>query len=177
MIRTAFLGFSTAFVIGLALPGCDSKPAPAISTASPEKYAAATTLQGLVTRDSGPVKSGLIKAFSEQGELLASVELNGTPRYSLELPAGTRLPIVLNYLPDVNAGEAQRMQAVVVHSTVSKYDINPSSTRIAKQAKALGGYSHKNLVRAAEETGIVPADNKTTAGFRGDPTTQYGGWH
>ncbi len=69
------------------------------------------------------------------------------------------------------------MMAAVVHTGASKYDINQLSTRIAKQAKAMGGYTHKNLVQAAESTGTVPASNKTTAGFHGDPTTQYGGWH
>jgi hypothetical protein len=51
------------------------------------------------------------------------------------------------------------------------------TTSIAKKAQALGGYTHANMVQAAEDTAKVPDANKTTAGFRGDPTTQYGGWH
>lgn len=41
----------------------------------------------------------------------------------------------------------------------------------------MGGYTRANLVRAAEETVHVPDANKTSTGWRGDPTTQYGGWH
>ncbi len=165
-------------VAPILMAGCESKPQPAVvANVVVKKYSTATILQGLVAADGGPVKMGIVKALTEKGELLASTELAGEARYKLEIPAGTELPILLTYYPDANAGIDKRMVAAVIHTALTKYDINPSSTRIAKQAKSLGGYTHKNLVRAAEETGIVPADNKTTAGFRGDPTTQYGGWH
>jgi len=160
------------------LNACDSKPQPSlVAKPSQEKYQVVATLEGLVTDDNGPVKSGVVKALTEKGEVLASVELADSPRYRLEIPAGTLLPIVLAYYPSANSSDDKRMIAAAVHANKSLYDINPSSTRIAKQAKAMGGYTHNNLVRAAEASGIVPADNKTTAGFRGDPTTQYGGWH
>ncbi|MCQ8106160.1 hypothetical protein NP590_18780 [Methylomonas sp. SURF-2] len=163
---------------GGALTGCDSKPpqAPAGKTAA-EKYTQQKTLQGLVSNDDGPVKAGIVKALTESGRVLAEVGLSDDPRYRMEVPAGTVLPIILAYYPSAEAGEEQRMVAVVVHAAASKFDINQLSTRIARQAKALGGYTHKNLVSAAEGTASVPASNKTTAGFRGDPTTQYGGWH
>lgn len=168
----------TLLLLGGALNGCDSKPQPQVTTkANPEKYDNVVTLQGLVSDDNGPVKSGVIKALTETGQLLASTELSDSPRYSLEIPAGTELPVILSYHPTANAGEDKRMTAVAVHASASKFDINPLSTRIAKQAKALGGYTHRNLVRAAEDTATVPEENKTTAGFRGDPTKQYGGWH
>lgn len=165
-------------VLPLLLAGCDSKPKTAVvQTAVVEKYAEATTLQGQVSGENGPVKSGFVKALSESGQLLGQADVGDNARYALELPAGTALPLLLTYFPSESAAESQRMLAAAVHRTLSKYDINPASTRIAKRAKALGGYTHNNLVRAAEESGIVPANNKTTAGFRGDPTTQYGGWH
>ena len=172
-------GLAGLLLLAMAgLNGCDSKPQPSLSAKPPlEKYQATATLQGLVTDDNGPVKSGVVKVLSEKGDVLASVELADNPRYSLDIPAGTPLPIVLAYYPSANAGDDKRMIAAAVHANKSLYDINPTSTRIAKQAKAMGGYTHNNLVRAAEASGVVPADNKTTAGFRGDPTTQYGGWH
>lgn len=37
----------------------------------------------------------------------------------------------------------------------------------------MGGYNRANMVRAAEGTVAVPDANKTTEGFRGDPTTQW----
>lgn len=181
MKKTSVLPLGTVFgwfISACLLGGCGSQPQPStLAKSSQEKYVAIATLQGLVTDDSGPLKTGIVRALRDSGEVLASVELKDSPRYSLEIPAGTQLPILLAYYPSAGASDDQRMIAAAVHANASKYDINPSSTRIAKQAKALGGYTHNNLVRAAESTGIVPADNKTTAGFRGDPTKQYGGWH
>ena len=167
-------------LLGLSglLSGCDSKPQPSpLTSTSVQKYEQLKTLQGLVTNDAGPVKTGVIKALSEAGQTLTQIELTDGPHYNLEIPAGTVLPILLAYYPSADASDEQRMIAAVVHAAASKFDINPLSTRIAKQAKDMGGYTHKNLVRAAESTGTVPASNKTTAGFHGDPTTQYGGWH
>ena len=167
-------------LVAIWLNGCDSKPqttSSLLTSTRVEHYVQTAHLQGLVSNDQGPVKTGIIKALTEKGEILASVELQGQARYQLEVPAGTALPVILAYYPSAHAGDEQRMTTVAIHVNTSKYDINPASTRISQQAKALGGYTHSNWVRAAESSGIVPADNKTTAGFRGDPTTQYGGWH
>jgi hypothetical protein len=71
----------------------------------------------------------------------------------------------------------EKLVSVVLYDNVTKYFIDPSTTAIAKAAKAMGGYTRANLVRAAEDTTHTPDANKTTAGWRGDPTTQYGGWH
>jgi hypothetical protein len=93
----------------------------------------------------------------------------------LEIPAGTALPILLNFTPE--APKADKLISVAVLPNSSRYDINPLTTAIAKQAKALGGYTRRNLSRAAEDKVNVPDANKTSTGFRGDPTSQYGGWH
>jgi hypothetical protein len=69
------------------------------------------------------------------------------------------------------------MTAAIIYPNIKKYDINELSTAIAKKAKVLGGYTHYNMMRAAESTVSVPDANKTTTGFKGDPTKQYGGWH
>lgn len=173
------LGFACVLLVSnWALTGCDSKPKSPIATnTAVQKYTKVKTLTGLVTNDDGPVKTGIIKALSETGEELSKTQLEDNPQYSLDVPAGTVLPFILAYYPTADASDDQRMIAAVVHAGASKFDINLLSTRIAEKAKAAGGLTHKNLVRAAEESGTVPASNKTTAGFRGDPTTQYGGWH
>lgn len=174
----ALLISSMLAVSGLLLSSCDSKPQPVIATkSSVQKYDTVKTLEGLVTNDDGPIKSGIIKVLTEKGQELAKIELTDGPHYSIQVPAGTVLPILLAYYPSEDTGDNERMLSAVVHAAASKFDINTLSTRIAEQAKALGGYTHKNLVSAAESSGSVPASNKTTAGFRGDPTTQYGGWH
>ena len=72
---------------------------------------------------------------------------------------------------------SEQWMVAVVDEKISQYQINPATTAIAKAAKTMGGYTRANLVRAAEETVHVPDANKTSTGWRGDPTTQYGGWH
>ncbi|MGR9072853.1 MAG: hypothetical protein ACU833_07300, partial [Gammaproteobacteria bacterium] len=67
--------------------------------------------------------------------------------------------------------------SVIIDPNVKTYDINPGTTAIAKKAKSLGGYTPANMMYAAMSGIAAPDANKTTAGFRGDPTKQYGGWH
>ena len=140
-----------------------------------KKYDKATYLEGVASNNDGPVKAGAIKVTDNNGRLIASAALQNNGHYRVEIPADTVLPIVLSVYPD--AADAQKLVAAVVHPTITKYDINPLTTAIAKKALAMGGYTHAHLVRAAEGAATVPDANKTTAGFRGDPTTQYGGWH
>lgn len=173
-------GPACAGLVLAVLSACNnssSTPPVATSAASSQSFKQAVTLEGLVSNDQGPIRTGLVLAYDEQGRELAKTAINESGRYQLPIAANTHVPLILHYAADEKATAEQHMLVVVVHSSMLKYDINPRTTEIAKQAKSLGGYSHKNLVRAAEMTGIVPADNKTTAGFRGDPTTQYGGWH
>lgn len=165
-------------VIGFFLAGCDQdKPKRPIFGQTVQKYTKATVLEGIVTDNLGPVKGGSIKVTDDQGQLIAGTELHNTDRYRVEIPAGTLLPIVLTYYSDAGQTGGDVFMTAVVHPNITQYDINPFSTAIAKKAKAMGGYTHANLVVAAESMGTVPDKNKTTAGFRGDPTKQYGGWH
>lgn len=140
-----------------------------------KKYEQATTLEGVVSNNRGPIRAGTIKVTDMYEELVASTALRNNGHYSVKIPADTVLPIVLTFYPD--AADGEKLITAVVHPAITKYDINPLTTSIARKALAMGGYTHANLVRAAEGTATVPDANKTTAGFRGDPTTQYGGWH
>ncbi len=163
--------------VGL-LSACGKDSQPQQSAQEPiRKYERAVTLQGSVSNNDGPIKTGKIEARLPNGELLAETTLENSARYQIEIPAGTHLPLVLNFLPADPGKGAEKMVSVAVQAGISKYDINPLTTAIAKQAKALGGYTVRNMTRAAEDTVHVPDANKTSTGFRGDPTTQYGGWH
>ncbi len=152
-------------------------PAPQIAKEASAKYDKAVTLQGTVSNNAGPIKAGKVEAMSLADELLAETTLENSARYQLQIPAGTTWPVVLNFLPGTGAAGAEKMLSIAIQPTTGKYDINPSTTAIAKQAKSLGGYTLRNLTRAAEDRVNVPDANKTSTGFRGDPTTQYGGWH
>ena len=155
--------------------GCEKEaPKSAFPKQAVKKYERATQLEGQVSDDKGPVKVGTIKVSDEKGAIIAETSLQGSEHYRVQIPAGTILPIILIYYPP---SEGEQMITAVIHPTVTKYDITPLSTAIAKKAKELGGYTHGNLLFAAESMGTVPDANKMTEGFRGDPTKQYGGWH
>lgn len=166
---------ATSLLALLMASGCEKDvPKSAFPQQTVKKYEQPTTLEGLVSDDKGPIKSGTVKVSDENGAVIAETALQGSEHYRVLVPAGTLLPIVLTFYP---ASGGDQLITAVIHPAVTKYDITPLSTAIAKKAKALGGYTHGNLLVAAESMGTVPDDNKTTAGFRGDPTKQYGGWH
>lgn len=154
------------------LTACDNKtPSTPPATQIVKKYAQATTLEGNVIDKNGRVKTGKVTATDAEQHTIATTEIQDNGHYQLEIPADTALPIVLS------ATAAEPLIVAVIDPMISKYDINPRTTAIANKAKAMGGYTRSNLVIAAEGMVSVPDANKTTTGFRGDPTTQYGGWH
>lgn len=164
--------------LSLLLNGCDSNQGNKNSLSSQQKiqkYTQETTLTGKVSYKNKVINSGAIKATNNKGHLITSTSLNKNAHYSMKIAAGTKLPIILTYYPDKKT--QKKLISVVIYSIIKKYDINELTTLIAKKAKALGGYSPINMVMAAESTVGVPDANKTTTGFRGDPTKQYGGWH
>ena len=156
------------------VPACKQNQKPAnISPAAIKKYSAATLIGGTVSTGKSLIKTGIVDVTDENGQALKqAVVENG--HFQVEIPAGTNLPLLLNFSSEA---QPEKLVSVVLYEDVKKYFISPSTTAIAKAAKAMGGYTRTNLARAAEETIHTPDANKTTAGWRGDPTTQYGGWH
>jgi len=157
------------------LVACDDqkKKSPAIKVPV-QTYKQIKVLKGSVLDEKGPVLQGEIKVTDSTGLEVASVRLENSKHYTVEIPAGTTLPIILTVNPK---GSSEKLKAVVISSVVSQYDISPLTTKIANRAKELGGYTYANMVSAADSTVGVPDANKTSTGFRGDPTKQYGGWH
>ncbi len=137
------------------------------------KYAQSTTLEGIVNNDKGGIKSGLLEVTDEKDHVISRTNLNNS-HFSVEIPANTSLPILLTFSSE-KTGE--KYVSVVIDNTITKYFVNPTTTAIAKSAKMMGGYTRVNMIRAAEDTVHVPDANKTSTGWRGDPSSQYGGWH
>lgn len=167
-------------IMSIVINGCDNNKNNSgsfVIKQKAQKYSKDTILKGKVSNKKVSITSGKIKVTSEKGKLLVSHKLINDNHYSLKIPAGTKLPIIITFYPDKNNKDQSKLVAVVIYPTISKYDINELTTAIAKNAKALGGYTHANMVMAAENTVNVPDANKTSTGFRGDPTKQYGGWH
>lgn len=160
--------------IVLLVSGCDqNQKSVNISQNIIKKYSEATTIGGTVSTGKSLIKTGTVDVNDENGQKIkqAAVE-NG--HFQVEIPSGTNLPLLLNFSSE---SYLEKLVSVVIDENVTHYFIDPSTTAIAKAAKAIGGYTRANLVRAAEETIHTPDANKTTTGWRGDPTTQYGGWH
>lgn len=112
-------------------------------------------------------KASNVEALDEmQNVIVSTATENG--RYKIEIPAQTKLPIILR---------AGNFISVVVDTDLKNYDINNLTTEIAEKAKALGGYTRQNMVVAASNSVHTPDANKTSTGWRGDTTSQYGGWH
>ncbi len=175
--------FSTIgfLVCSLALNGCNdnnqnSKKSFSIQQKI-QQYSQATTLKGKVSNSSHAKSSGEIKITDSKGQLITTTQVKKDSSYSVTIPSGTKLPISLSFYADKNSANKDKLVSVVVYTSIKKYDINELTTLIAKKAKALGGYTYINMVLAADSTVGIPDANKTTTGFRGDPTKQYGGWH
>ena len=165
----------TSVIASIFLVACDDqkKNTPVIKVPV-QTYKQIKVLKGAVLDEKGPVLEGELKVADSTGRVVASTHLNNSKNYSVDIPAGTTLPVVLTVKPK---GSSEKLKAVVISSVVSRYDISPLTTKIANRAKELGGYTYANMVMAADSTVGVPDANKTSTGFRGDPTKQYGGWH
>lgn len=176
MLNTTFSRTLLILLIaGGFLSGCEkNQPNKSLPTQTViKKYQHTTTLHGTVSNNKGFAENGTVKVTSVGGELITSTTLHNSKNYSVEIPADTSLPILLSFVDE--AGES--FTSVVIHPSITKYDISPHTTVIAKKAISLGGYTDSNLRQAAESTVSVPDADKTSAGFRGDPTQHYGGWH
>lgn len=173
MKHTVLLMLLPMALSGFVVTGCEQgQKTEKVSPAVLKKYSKATTLEGVVSNNKGVIKTGRVEVADESGRLISHAAVD-SDHYSIEIPANTVLPILLTFSSD----SGEKLVAAVIHDSITRYEINPSSTAIAKAAKAMGGYTHANMIRAAEDTAHVPDANKTTTGWRGDPTTQYGGWH
>lgn len=171
----------TVILASLLLAACDnnSSSSKTILTASStvRTYDQAATLRGEVSNKKGPVTSGELSATDEKGKVISTTKLESSGRYAIEIPAGTPLPILLTVGLNLDKSNSKALKVAVIEPTLKKYDINLLTTAIAKKAKAMGGYTFLNMRQAAMTSTSSPDANKTTGGFKGDPTKQYGGWH
>jgi hypothetical protein len=166
-------------IVGGFLTACEQNqpnsglPSPVVA----QKYATATTLHGTISDNNGIVTAGTVKALTAGGQLINSVTLQNSKEYALEIPANTALPLILSFSPDAAQSKGEDFIAVVIHASISKYDINPLTTAIAKKAMALGGYTDANLRQAAESSSSVQRANNGASVDQTKATQHYGGWH
>ena len=136
-----------------------------------------TRITGEVLDDETPVTKARIQAVDRNGKTVATAEINGEPHYRLTLPSGTAFPVVLTATVD---GMPESLKAAVTSDLVSEQNISSVTTIVVNTAMNLGGLTETNLAKAA---GAAISQRKSSggsggsAGFKGDPTKQYGGWH
>lgn len=181
MMHKLHLTLFVFFILLVNLAGCDQKGSETRqglpSSGAVKKFGRDVTLTGTVSNNEGPISSAKIEVTDDQGKVIVTTQLQGSNRYAVIMPAGTVLPIVINAYPEADAGKTRKLTVAVIDPGLTRNDINELTTAIAEKAKAMGGYSYENMSQAAMTSTAVPDANKTTGGFRGDPTSQYGGWH
>lgn len=165
--------------ISVLISACESSQEPNILVTGQQgkaqpRFKGPYTLKGLVSNDKHPIKNGRIEVTDINGKVLATISLADNARYRVELPAGTSYPVILTAFP---ASGEEPLRVVVANPTPANFDITSLTTVIAEKAKQMGGYTEKNLQQAAFEGVAIPDRDRTQAGFRGDPTKQFGGWH
>lgn len=162
----------TAFSAVLLLAGCNDS-----STSGSARSGTETRITGIVLNEDEPVTRARIEATDRTGAVIARSELNGEPHYRITLPAGTAYPVVLSARVE---GEEAPLKAAVTSDLVSEQDISSVTTIVVNSALNLGGLTESNLAKAA---GAAISQRRSSggsggsAGFKGDPTKQYGGWH
>jgi hypothetical protein len=135
----------------------------------------ADQIEGIVADRDGPVTHGNIVVKDNKGATLAIVALNGEARFVVNIPAHAAYPLLLA-IP----AHDEVLEAVVMDASVVKQDITHMSSLVVRTAREMGGFTKQNMARAA--IGAIAqsqtsSGTKTSAGFSGDPTKQYGGWH
>lgn len=161
----------SCIALALSLAACGPASTPGASGGGEARIA------GLVLTDDGPANQGHIEAKDRDGTVVAQADIGGDAHYSLKIPAGTAYPVVLSATA---AGAAAPLKAAVTSDLAADQDISPVTTLVVDTALGLGGLTEANLAKAA---GAAIAQRKSSggssgsAGFKGDPTKQYGGWH
>jgi hypothetical protein len=174
MKRQLIKSLLIVILASVTLAGCDDKQKQVKAFPHEvKKYTQPTALEGTASNNKANIKTGTLKITDDSGRFITETELDNG-HFRVDIPAHTELPILLTVTSEA---DAEQLSVAVIDDKITKYQINPTTTAIVKAAKAMGGYTKANMVRAAEETVHVPDANKTSSGWKGDPTTQYGGWH
>ncbi|MDP2180544.1 hypothetical protein [Methylicorpusculum sp.] len=154
----------------LLLFGCGensgNKSQPAVSAAH---------IEGVVTDRDEPVTQGKILAKDAGGKTVATSDVTNDSKFAITLPASAQYPVVL----EVTAGDSV-LEAVVLDPMPAQLDISTMSSLVVQSARDIGGITKANMAQAAINAirqNKKASGKSTSAGFKGDPTKQYGGWH
>lgn len=134
-----------------------------------------SVITGLASNRDGVIASGQVDVKTLSGQQVTKTNLSANGEFKVTVPAGTNYPILLTV-----QDEDDLLEAVVMSPLAQKQDISDMSTLVVKSARDLGGINKENMARAAINAirqNKKSSGSGTSAGFKGDPTKQYGGWH
>ena len=178
-LRTFFRFSASVLFFSTMISACDggSKSQTSAPTASVTSTSA-VTLSGQIRDDAGFFETGTLTASDVGNKQVARTDWRDkSGLYSIEIPAGTGFPVLLTAKAKREGSKAETLITAVLAPGMTKHDITPNSTKVAKKAKSLGGYTPQNMMQATLDTVNRPKGDRTVGGFRGDPTKQFGGWH
>ena len=141
------------------------------------KHNKAVTVTGIVRVGKSRIQGGNITIADTKGAVLTSAHFKDQPTFSVEIPAGTSYPVLLSVYPETEAFRRTTLKVVVMNPYSTDQVVTRTTTAIAENALALGGYTVKNMLQATRTTSPFPDRDTTVEGFSGDPTTKFGGWH
>jgi hypothetical protein len=156
----------------LALAGCGDS-----SHSGSSQSSAPASITGIVLQDETPITKAKIEAMDAAGKVIANTEVGGDGHYRISIPVGAKYPVVLSARFE---GEGSPLKAAITSDLATDQNISSVTTIVVNTAMNLGGLTETNLAKAA---GAAISQRKSTggsggsAGFKGDPTKHYGGWH
>jgi hypothetical protein len=133
------------------------------------------TISGTVSYRHEPITEGTVIVKDSNGQTITSSKLQGESHYSVNLPGNVDYPIMLSF-----KYKDDELRAVVISAQTDRQDLSSMSTLVVEYAENLGGFSHDNMLTAARNainSSQTKSGKGTQAGFKGDPTKQFGGWH
>jgi hypothetical protein len=148
--RLGIRGLLVLTLVALALPGCGGGQETAEAFAG-TKTEVATTIKGEVRTGREILKQGKLTVEDFKGQAVTSAEWNDSPKFTVDVPAGTLYPIVLTAHGQDSSGAHQMLKLVVTSPTTFDQLITPSTTAIAQKAQEMGGYTPDNVTAAAME--------------------------
>ena len=159
---------SSLVVITLLLIACDGNQ-------SSESGSKVKTINGSVSFRHEPITEGTVIVKDSSGQTISSIELNGKSHYSVNITGNADYPIILSL-----SYNDKELRAVVISDHTNRQDLSSMSTLVVESAENLGGFTHENMLIAAKNainSSQTRSGKGTQAGFKGDPTKQFGGWH
>ena len=136
------------------------------------KFEKAQTLGGTVNDEKEPVTEERWRPPTKKGNTIAETLLEGSNRFSIVIPAGTPLPILLKAYR-----EGSEPLIVAVADSFEPIQHQSQDHGHRRKSQVLGRLYRKNLMAAAMMSSTVPEEGQDHLRLRGDPTKRYGGWH